>query len=225
MKKQSVQKRANWAGAFTSFCQGVPVDEIATMFDIELATLQSKIYQEHWAQLRATLPLGDTLKRDTEMTAPGQIKMLAMQANREKNLEAWVKLRDHAVEFIDRLRAGTLKMEKSWNNKGFVVTHETEPTTGDLVNIATYLRTISDGTYRALGDFQAQEKPGQDGPAGTAAQAPAITIILPNVIAAPRDQRGGADTIIDLSHVKPAEDSAAELKSANPDEAAAPEAP
>ena len=67
---------------------------------------------------------------------------------------------------------------------------EVEPGPGDWVNIATYLRTISEGTYRALGDFQSQEKPGQDAPAGAAGPAtPAITIILPGAIALPRQER------------------------------------
>src|ERR1035441_6862127 len=62
----------------------------------------------------------------------------------------------------------------------------------DWVNIATYAQTVAQGTYRALGDFQAQDKPGQDAAGGQAQapQGPAITIILPSVVALPRSQRG-----------------------------------
>jgi hypothetical protein len=217
MKKLLAKSPKNWAGAFTSFCQGAPFEEIAQIFEIELTTLTDHAQRERWVALRATLPLGTAPAVDKEMTSVTQIKLAAIQANRDANLKAWAKLRDDAIDIIDRLRAGKLKVQKQWHNRGLVTEAEAEVSLADRVNLATYLRTVSEGTYRALGDMSAQEKPGQDQPGGSAPNAPAITIILPMVIAAPRDQRE-KDTVIDLRDTAtPSDTITAELKSANPE--------
>ena len=192
-------KKINWAGCFVAYGNGAPMDEIALMFEVDLATLRKRAYTEKWEQLRATLPLGETLRDDKAVATLGQIKLAAIQANRDANLKAWAKLRDHAVDIIEQLQQKKLKMEKVFNGKlGIARVDDLDPTTGDMVNIATYLRTISDGSYRALGDFTAQDKPGQDGPNNGQPPAPSITIILPSVIASPRQTGPDDSKVIDL---------------------------
>ena len=189
----------NWPGVFSGYCMGTPVEELARSFEVSVWAIKEHIRSENWVQLRANLPLGDVLVRDA-VTTPDVVKRLeVIQKNRQENLRAFVELREHAIEVVKKLKAGTLKVEKLFNHKTLgIIREEVEPSSGDLVNIATYLRTISDGTYRALGDISAQEKPAQDGPAGSGQQA-AITIILPNVIAAPREQRNAIQgQVIDL---------------------------
>jgi hypothetical protein len=198
MSKLSVAKKpANFAGAFTSYCQGAPLDEIALIFEIELTTLQDRVKREHWAALRASLPLGDTARDDKAMTTTTEIKLAAIQANRQANLKAWSRLRDYAVEIIEQLATRKLKFEKVFNGKLGVVTAECNPSSGDLVNITTMLQNISNGSYRALGDFQAQEKPGSDLSSNGQPPPPSITIILPSVIAHPRETEAQSK-IIDL---------------------------
>lgn len=197
MKDKAVVKKTNWQAVFVAYCNGAPSDELAQIFDVEIAQVTDRIHRERWAALRANLPLGETLKSDSEMRGVSEIRLAAIQANREKNLAAWSLLRGHVISVIEKLAAGTLKMEKVFNGKtGITRVEDLDPTTGDLVNIATALRTATDGTYRAIGDFQAQDKPGQDGSVNGQPPPPSITIILPSVISQPRDS--SPTQIIDL---------------------------
>lgn len=189
-------KRVNWPEVFVAYCNSCPVDEIAQVYDIELSTLQAYVTTQGWAKLRASIP-------QAQLTAGEKTsaKLAVIEQNRAENLRSWVELRDQLVDVIKDLRSGKLKFEKLFHNKGFVVRDEIGPTTGDLVNITTAMRTVSDGTYRALGDFQASDKGGQDGAANSQGAAPAITIILPGVISAPRELRASVDVqaeVIDL---------------------------
>lgn len=184
----------HWQAAFVAYCNGTPEDEISQVFSIPLASLRERMRAEGWAGLRTKMPMA------LQTTAPGgalsvpaeaEAKLTLIKENRQKNLAAWSELREHAVEMIQALRTGSLKMEKQFHNKGAVVRADVDPGPGDWVNIAAYLQTISQGTYRALGDMTAQDKPGQDSPAGqiNAPQGPAITIILPGAVAQPRQER------------------------------------
>lgn len=196
-------KTYNWAAMFVAFCHNCPAEEIAQIYGVELPTLQQRISREGWAALREkSLITATDLQAMIASPSAGLLKLRIIEENRLENLKVFTKLREHLVEVVAKLRNGTLKMEKLFHNAkgGFVLREEVEPSPGDFVNIATYARTISDGTYRALGDFQAQEKAEQDAPAGQAA-APSITIILPAVISAPRDQRNITEVksqVIDL---------------------------
>jgi len=197
----SVSPRHNWPGAFVAYCHGCPLDEIAQVYGMELAVLDARIRAENWQKLRASLPLvAREAPGRVEKPTDGAAKLALIQQNRLDNLAGWVKLRDHALDMIERLRTGTLKMEKIFCNKYGVQRAETNLTTGDFVNLATYLQTISQGTYRALGDFEAQDKVRQDVLVSAQSPAPAITIILPGVISAPREQRAieAESQVIDL---------------------------
>ena len=198
MSKMPMTKQpTTWPAVFTAYCNGAPADELAQIFDLELSSVTNKIKTERWAALRANLPLGETLKSDSEMRGISEIRLAAIQANRDKNLAAWSLLRGHVISVIEKLAAGTLKMEKVFSGKlGVTRVDDLDPTTGDLVNIATALRTATDGTYRAIGDFQAQDKPGQDGSVNGQPPPPSITIILPSVISQPRDS--SPSQVIDL---------------------------
>ena len=206
----------NWPAAFVAYCNNCPLEEIAQVYGMSVLTIESRVRGEGWAKLRASIPqnaenqaLVNVPRGTLEKPTAGEAKLALIQQNRAINLGLWAALRDDAAAVIDRLRAGTLQFEKIFNGKTGIVRAAAEPSIGDRVNLATYLRTIADGTFRCLGDFQAQEKPAQDAIAGVVS-APSITIILPAVISAPRDQRSEA-TVIDL---RP--EAIEALKSANP---------
>jgi len=177
----------SYTPAFVAFCEGAPPEEISEVFHIPLKSLQAKMRQEGWLGL-ANRMMGRVVP---DMT-PNDDALAKCLANRAKNYENAAKLRDHAVVIIEALRAGTLRIKKQFQSKGQIVEYQAVPGPSDWLNIASYLRTIADMTYRALGDFQAQVKPGQDAPAGaqTPPPAPAVTIILPSAIARPREERG-----------------------------------
>jgi hypothetical protein len=205
-----------WQAAFVAYCNGTAENEIAQVFDIPFDSLKQHMSAEGWAALRTRLPLVTTragsenalsLRGTNGLPAEIEAKLAVIQENRTKNLAVFSDLRDRLIERLTAWKAGTLRIEKSWNNKGVVVTHEAAPGPGDWVNIATFAQTIAQGTYRALGDFQAQDKPGQDAVGGqlVAPQAQAITIILPVSVALPRAERGISEaqrgSVIDVSEV------------------------
>lgn len=203
-----------WTAAFVSFCHGMPMEDIATTYDIPFKSVRQKASVEQWVKHRANLPLTVQASVDAignqAVAAPsgspvesaltiGNAKLKAMLENRATNLKVWERLREVAIKQIEALAEGKLKVQKVFCFKGMVVTHDAAPGPGDWVNIATFLQTISQGTYRALGDFQGPEK-GQDAAAGAlnTPAAPAVTIILPAAISAPREER----QVFDLQHVK-----------------------
>jgi hypothetical protein len=189
----------NWGGAFTAYVNNCPNEEIAQVYGMELATLQQVIARDGWQRLRASIPQAQA----EALTKPndGELKLKRLQENREKNLAIWAKLRDDLLEVVDKMRAGELMVERQWHSKGIITTQQVPLTMGDRVNLATYARTICDGTFRCLGDYQATEKPGQDAIGGQAAAGvPSITIILPGVVAFPREQRA-----IDITTDSPTE--------------------
>ncbi len=173
--------------AFVAFCGGAPLEEIAHEFNIPIESLKAKIRQDAWRSLANRI----SGRIAVEVTSHDEA-LNKIETNRAKNYETAAKLRDHAIEIIHCLRAGTLRIKKRFQQKGQLVEQEVEPGPADWLSIATYLRTVTDMTYRALGDFQAQGgKAVQDAPAGTPSPpAPPITIVLPSAVARPRQERG-----------------------------------
>lgn len=206
----------NWTAAFVAFCNNHPVSEISEAFGIPLDKLQERATAERWAGLKAEMPLAANVGLAITPSAAGPVGVadpfaqgragatssltpaglpVALKAkldtlinNRKLNFNQACKLRDYYEKLLTKLASGELKMEQLFHNKGQVVRTTRDISPADLVNIVTAGRLIHDLTYRALGDGQAQEKAGQDVPAGQQA-APQIIINLPSAIAQPREQR------------------------------------
>lgn len=201
------RKGKPWQVAFVAYCNGMSIDEIAASLSLSVDSLKHKIADERWADLRTKLPLatmqdnGVSKPVESALAPETKARLDLLFANRKKNYEVFARLRDHLAEQVEALASGKAKVLKLFFSAklGMVVEKEVVPGPGDWVNIATYARTVSEGTYRALGDFAAQEKPGQDAAAGaTNAPAPAITIIIPTAIAEPRQERQSKGQVIDV---------------------------
>lgn len=173
--------------AFVAYCKGAPVEEIATQFSIPLDSLKAKMRAEGWKTLAGVL-----FGNDGPLPAHTADALARIEANRTKNYELAVKLRDNLRVVLDALCAGTLRIKKLFNYKGTATEYDAPLTISDLVNLATYAHTIHEMTYRALGDHGANGGKA-DTTAAAAPPAPAMTIILPAAIALPRDQRQGPD--------------------------------
>ena len=172
---------------FVAYSHGTPLEEISAVYGVTVSTLNQHIAWEKWAKLRDTMPVSEITGEALVKPLDAVQKLALIQQNRLENLEGWKKLRAEALDIIDQLRAKKLKFEKVFNGKVGIVRAEVEPSTGDLVNIATFLQTVAAGTYRALGDVEPGSRQGQDGPAGSGASAPGITIILPACISKARE--------------------------------------
>lgn len=182
----------NWAEAFTLFCGGLPLEDIANMMLIPFDKLEARHRSESWpklakrveAQMMSLVPVhpDDIAKRG-----------LLVQANREKNLELWNEARDITAKLLRDIAStdgGKGMFKKVFHNKGQVVVHEGDMTSGDWATICNALQTIAQGTYAAMGDRISASGAKDGEPSATNSGQPVIQIILPEYIAKPRSERG-----------------------------------
>ena len=179
--------------AFVAFCGGASLEELADEFRIPIESLKAKVRAEGWRGLANRIA-----PRFGPETSPSEGILDKIEANRAKNYEAAAKLREHAVTVIHALCAGTLRIKKQFQHKGQVIEYEAVPGPSDWLNIATYLRTIADMTYRALGDHEANGRYRADAGPGSPPPAPPIAIVLPDAIAKPREQRQIGSPVVDI---------------------------
>ena len=195
-----------WTAAFVAYCNGTPIEEIALVFSIPLDTLKDKIRVDSWNALRSKMALAVVNQDNAGSLLPAEVKAKfnLIQENRQKNLDGFVRLRQRFLDQLEQWEQGELKIRKVFNGKDGIRTYDADPGPGDWVNIATFLTQVAQGTYKALGDMAAQDKPGSDALAGQAQlpNMPAITIVLPGVVAYPRHEReikvAQAGTVIDV---------------------------
>lgn len=181
--------------ALVAFSKGTPTEEIAEVFKIPIDSLKAKIREEGWNSLVNELNVPNfSCPKQTEEA------LKKCEENRHKNYEIASKLRDDAKQIIEGLLAGTLRIKKQFHNRGQIVEFEAEPTLADRVNLATYVRTITDLTYRALGDMAVNGGPGE---LLTLPAPPPVTIILPTAVAAPRQERVVSAAIDPAHHEQP----------------------
>lgn len=180
----------NWAEAFTHFCGGLPLEDIASMMLIPLDKLEARHRNERWPTLKAKV---EAQMLSLVPTHPDDIakRALLVQANREKNFEMWSKLRGEAAELIDQLieTKGVAMFKKYWHNKGQIVEHACDASMADRQAIANYLQIICQGTYAALGDRISSSGAKDGEPDRTNGPQNIVQIILPEYIAKPRSER------------------------------------
>lgn len=193
----------NWAAAFIAFSQGAGLEEVADTFAIPIDRLKARAGREEWKGLATKLAIqrldGDQSPAVVDKQTENRLALI--EANRKANYEVFERLRNDLVKVVKALEADSFQVEKSWNNKGEVVVHMTGPSTGDRVNLATYARTIAEGTYAALGDRVSGLGAKEGAAEGHA--PPGITIILPGAIAAPRSERGVSGVVVDMREQNP----------------------
>jgi hypothetical protein len=212
----ALKGRYNWAAAFAAFCQGSNLETIAQSLAIPEFKLVERANIEGWTRIAAKLqthtPLTiapPTSKQQQELEA----KLEVLRINRAQNYKVACDLRDDLVEVVQKLRAGTLRLEKQFHNRGSVVRCDVDPGIVDRVNLATYARSVMDMTYQALGDRTATAG-AKDDSAGVASMnsstPPPITIILPGCIQRPREERAVSDAqvgqVIDISDLSDSTD-------------------
>ena len=86
----------NWTEAFTMFCIGASNEEIAEALEIPIGSLVQKIHKDRWGamknKLAPRLGVGHlALDQKTEE------RINKIEQNREKNLRAFERLRNHAT--------------------------------------------------------------------------------------------------------------------------------
>lgn len=179
------------AAAFVEFCKGGTLEEISFGLCVPLSVIQNWHRTEAWTHVSksALIPVkqtGELAKRDLK----------AIEDNRSINLRIAQQLQEDLLEIIGKLRAGELRIQKTFANG---TTAEVEPGLRERVDLAAYARTVTEMSYRALGDVAEVRHSGNELPdRGAGGQ---ITIVLPAIVAAPRQNRGVVGQVVDVQTV------------------------
>lgn len=205
----------NWAAAFTAFVGGSTLDEVSAVFGIPEHTLKKRAIDEKWnvnkekilEQSKALVlagpqPVSQLEANNALLPAEVRARLALIKQNRETQYRRAVRMGEELDAILQGIRDKTYKVGK-WISvpKAGPTWVEAEPGPADLVNIATYARTLADLAYRALGDAAADGQERRPEVSATNSPQQAITIILPTSIAAPRGERilpQGSGNVIDL---------------------------
>lgn len=163
----------NWAAMFTSYASGSSLEDIADAFACPLPLLRRAATTQDWAAIASRLVTPPALPPKPETDT----RLAILERNRAKNYEMADMLRDRLIHDFTQLRNGSLRVEKALVSKGQILHTDVEVGPSDLVALANAAKTVSDMTYRALGDVNAEERQTKG-----AMEAASITVILPTVV-------------------------------------------
>lgn len=194
------------AAAFVEFAKGQSLEEIAFGLGVPLELIKGWHRTEAWATVatQALVPVSkgvELAKRDNE----------AIQVNRNKNLLIAQRLQEDLLEVVGKLRDGSLTLEKV-TGKGMRL--EVKPGIRDRADLANYARTVADMSYRALGDVIEVKHSGTERPDNPGAGQ--ITIVLPAMVSAPRQERPELSLNIDSKAVMQADTFLADASDSGP---------
>lgn len=168
------------AAAFVEYCKGQTLEEISFGLALPLNILKGWYRMEQWSTVSkaALVPV---------ISNPEQAKrdLAAIEANRQVNLNIAKRLQNVLLDTVTKLEQGELTITRV-TAKGLTV--ESPPTPRDVADIANTARAVADMSYRALGDVievkhSGSERPGDNQGAGQ------ITIVMPALVALPRQKR------------------------------------
>ena len=198
--------RINYGEAFVHYCGGTELQDVAMLMHCDVKKLEARSVAERWPTLRARM---EAQQKSLQPVSADEIARRAelIQQNREANLRIVQKLRQDAENVVDELinSKGEDMITQYWHNKGEIIAKRRAMTIAERATLATYLQTIAQISYAALGDSRAASGTRDDGSVSSSAQGqPGITIILPGVIAKPRGERKvvGNDTTLPADHAQ-----------------------
>lgn len=183
--------KPNFTAAFVLFSKGKPLDVVAAETGIPEPALLKHARDEKWNLLTA-----EVSKPGLEVatvSAP-QDAVEKVKSNRERNLAVVAELQSDLEELVKQLRTGILKIERQ-TARG--TTFTSGPNLRDRVELINYAKGIQELSYRALGDTVSESAGSGIGPAsGT------ITLVLPAIIAKPRNNRSDEHELEDADTIE-----------------------
>ena len=187
--EEKAVRRINWALAFATYQSGADLEDVARICDIPLNVVMRTAEEQEWAKLRTVATVNPGLPDATKE------KLKAIEAHRAEQFATARRLARDLNKIIDDLLAGNLVKVKVIQSKGFVQKVEVPLDIQDRVALVNYANGVASMGYKALGDNV--EHAAKDGGAAqvAASNQPAITIILPDVIAKPRELRSARPAI------------------------------
>jgi hypothetical protein len=187
-----MNKRYNWSAAFAEYAGRVAkgiedkesLRQTGEALGIPEGTMTLRAHRDEWQSLVAFYqqPTGGCSSVVVQVDAERAVARI--QENREKNLVVIAKLQDDLLLVVQELLNGTLTTTKQ-TPKGTLV--KMPAGIKERLDLVNYAKGVQELSYRALGDAAPSRSDTSGGPGG--AEAGQITIVLPTVVAAPRDQR------------------------------------
>lgn len=173
----------NLTAAFVDFCNGLSLEDIAQTRLIPLDHLQGVASKSDWTTLRGAMVPAVAVQ---DVATKPVRDWGRITANREKNLTIAQLLQQDLLTVAQQLVAGTLQLERV-TSKGSVVKYT--PGLAERAQLGQYARAVAEISSKALGD-EAEGREGGEKPEGSRGLGQgAITIVLPPIVARPRQER------------------------------------
>ena len=184
--------RYDWTGAFVEYCNGTSIPDCALIFEIPVDALRNYATSQRWELRRQEKAIIKNAPNALKSSEEIERKARLSREIREEIIAAYRPLLRDAGKVALAIQDGTATKEKQWHNKGAVVRADCPLELADKQIAAQYIATIANGIYSALGESSgaagAAKLGGHSGDSGSMA-APSVTIVLPGVIGAPRQER------------------------------------
>lgn len=179
----------NLTAAFVDYCNGLTLEDIAQTRLIPLDHLRVVSTRNDWPTMRNAL-----VPAVQDVNARPVQDWGKISANRAKNLAIAQLLQADLLHIAQELVNGTLQLERV-TSKGDKVKYT--PGMAERAQLGQYARAVAEISSKALGDESGERAAGEK-PEGARGIGPgAITIVLPPIVARPRQERG---LEIDVDH-------------------------
>ena len=184
----------DWTGAFVEFCNGTSIPDCALIFEIPVDALRNYATSQRWELRRQEKAIIKNAPNALKSSEEIERKARLSREIREEIIAAYRPLLRDAGRIAMAIEDGTATKEKQWHNSKFgeVIRADCPLELADKQIAAQYIATIANGIYSALGESSgaagAAKLGGHSGDSGSMA-APSVTIVLPGVIGAPRQER------------------------------------
>lgn len=196
------KSKYNWCGAFVEYCRGSSLDDVAAIHEIPLPTLRARADADSW-ELNRLKAVSTFKKLDaTPYLKPDDIekRQAISREVRAETIEIAKLLMKDARRVAESIAEDGGTTERQWQFQGQVIRADIPMTSSEKLQFATYVQSLANTIYSALGESQGGGRPSEGGNMQTSNQ-PHVTIVLPGVIGAPRAEREAIT--IDLSNPPP----------------------
>jgi len=184
--------RYDWTGAFVEYCNGTSIPDCALIFEIPVDTLRNYATSQRWELRRQEKAIIKNAPNALKSSEEIERKARLSREIREEIIAAYRPLLRDAARLNQAIFEGTATVERQWAQKGAVVRADCPVSIPERQIAAQYLATIANGIYSAMGESSGAAgaaKLGNAGDGGHSGAAPSVTIVLPGVIGAPRQER------------------------------------
>lgn len=171
----------NWPAMFIAYARGAELPAIAEIFGCPPDVLEKVAVAQRWGTL------GERLRQEPiEADDVLSEKLERIEENRRQNFAVAANFRTDLERRARGLADGTLKVEQIVKYKGGYDVVQVDPTPKEVKALVDAARTMSEITYRAIGDFPETSKATRDSKHPAAGGGVHIQVNIPSAVSMPR---------------------------------------